>query len=77
MKRKFFCFQNLQSEVKSCEDPLKWWKVHEAQFHVVGYLVHQILGIVVSQIEVEHIFFIVGIWQGYGDADLEPEIEIN
>jgi hypothetical protein len=40
-------------------------------------LVHQILGIVVSQIEVEHIFFIVGIWQGYGDADLEPEIEIN
>jgi len=55
------CFRNLQSKVKSCEDPLKWWKVYEEQFHVVGYLACQILDIVGSQIEVELIFFIVWI----------------
>jgi hypothetical protein len=36
---------------KSCEDPLKWWKPHETQFPVVGYL--EILGIVGIQIEIE------------------------
>jgi hypothetical protein len=51
----------LQLEAKSCEDPLKWWKVHEAQLPIVRYLVHQILGIVGSQIEVKRIFSIVGI----------------
>jgi hypothetical protein len=51
VKQKLFCFQNLQLVAKSCENPLKWWKAHKAQFPIVGYLTHQIFNIVRSQIE--------------------------
>ncbi len=61
MKQKLSCFRNLQLEAKFCEDLVNWWKVHEAQFLVVGYLAHLILGIVKSQIETKSIFSIVGI----------------
>jgi hypothetical protein len=34
-------FQNLQLVAKSnIEDPLNWWEAHEAQFSIVGCLVH-------------------------------------
>lgn len=48
---KTLCFQNLQLVTKSCENPLKWWKAHKAQFLILGYLTCQILDIVESQIE--------------------------
>jgi hypothetical protein len=37
--------------VESCEDPFKWWKMHELKFLIVGYVANQILGIMGSQIE--------------------------
>jgi len=57
-------FLFLESTIRSKvlhENPLKWWKVHEAQFVVVGYLVHQILGIVWNQIISKNILSITGI----------------
>jgi hypothetical protein len=61
VKQELACFKNLLLVVKFGEDPLKWWKAHEVQFLVIGYLACQILGIVRSQIEVEQFFSIVGI----------------
>jgi len=53
---KVTCFQNLQLVAKSCENPLRWWKAHETQFPIVGYL--EILGIVGIQIDTKQIFFV-------------------
>jgi hypothetical protein len=40
---------------------LVWWKTHESQFPNVGLWARQVLGILRSQIEFEHIFSIVGV----------------
>jgi hypothetical protein len=32
-----YMFSNLQLVIESCEDSLKWWKAHEAQFPIVAY----------------------------------------
>jgi hypothetical protein len=40
---------------------LLWWQKHESMFPTIGFLVHQILGIVESQIEIEKVFSLVGI----------------
>jgi hypothetical protein len=61
VQQELSCFKILLLVAKSCEDPLKWWKAHEVQFLVIGYLACQILGIVKSQIEVKQFFSIVGI----------------
>jgi hypothetical protein len=43
-------------DVKDIKCPLQWWQKHEAMFHVVRFLAHQILNVVGSQIEIERIF---------------------
>ncbi len=40
---------------------LQWWAKHEAMFHVVSFLVRQILRIARSQIEIQKIFSLIGI----------------
>jgi hypothetical protein len=37
---------------------LQWWQKHESMFPVMGFLVHQILGIVGSQIKIERMFYL-------------------
>jgi hypothetical protein len=41
---------------EECNNPLSWWKMHEAQFFYVGFLARQFLGIVGSQIGAERVF---------------------
>ncbi len=36
--------------------PLQWWQKHESMFPPMGFLAHQILDIVGSQIKIERIF---------------------
>ncbi len=43
-------------------DPLLWWSKHEGKFPIVAYLVRAILYIPIIHIEIERIFFIVGIF---------------
>jgi hypothetical protein len=38
-----------------------WWEKHESLFLRVEFLARQIIGILGSQIEIEHIFSLVGI----------------
>jgi hypothetical protein len=40
-------------DAKNTKCPLQWWGKHEAMFPIVGFLAHQILSIVGSQIEIE------------------------
>ncbi len=45
----------------ACVDPLTWWHMYEGQFPNASFLGKQILGILVSQIETEHAFSLVGV----------------
>jgi hypothetical protein len=38
------------------ENPLVWWANHAMQFFHISFLVHKVLGIVGSQIEIQQIF---------------------
>jgi hypothetical protein len=44
-------------DVKHIKNPLQWWEKHESRFPIVGFFAKQVLGILSSQIEIEHIFF--------------------
>jgi hypothetical protein len=44
-----------------CKDPLTWWKAQKGHFSYVGFVAHQLLGIAISDIEVERVFSIAGI----------------
>ncbi len=48
-------------DVKNIKNPLQWWERLEFRFLVVGFVAKQILRIVNSQIETEHIFSLVEI----------------
>ncbi len=48
-------------DLKEIKNPFQWWEKHESRFLIVALLVRQILGIVSSQIETEHIFSLVEI----------------
>ncbi len=45
-------------DLKEIKNPLQWWENHESRFPIVVFLTKQILGIIDSQIEIEHIFFL-------------------
>jgi len=48
-KQKVVNIQKYQMNVKeSIKCPLQWWQKHESMFPLMGFLVHQILGIVGS-----------------------------
>jgi hypothetical protein len=42
-------------------DIFSWWQFHEKQFPNVGFLAKQILGIIGSQIKIEHVRSLVGL----------------
>jgi hypothetical protein len=48
--------------VKDIKNLLQWWEKHESRLHATSFLAKQILGIVNSQIEIEHIFSLVEIF---------------
>ncbi len=60
VKREILGFWHYQVDVKEIKCPFQWWEKHEAMFPTIGFLVHQILGIVGSQIETKRIFSLVG-----------------
>jgi hypothetical protein len=54
-------FRRLFISFVTCVDPLTWWQIHETQFPNVRFFVKQILRILRSQIEIEHVFNLVGV----------------
>ncbi len=54
-------FKHYQIVSKEFKCLLQWWAKHEAMFHVVSFLVRQILRIARSQIEIQKIFPLIGI----------------
>jgi hypothetical protein len=56
--KELLIFKRYQVDPKDIKCPLQWWGKHEAMFPTIGFLAHQILGIVGSQLE--SIFFFNG-----------------
>ncbi len=54
-------FKQYQMDVKDIKCPFQWWYKYELMFPIVGFLVHQMLGIFVSQIKMKKIFSLVRI----------------
>jgi len=59
--RELLDFRRFHVDLKEIKNPFQWWEKHESIFPVVTFLARQILGIVSSQIETEHIFSLTGI----------------
>jgi len=58
---KLLIFKQYQVDVKDMKCPFRQWEKYELMFSIVDFLVHQMLGIVVSQIKMERIFSLVRI----------------
>jgi hypothetical protein len=56
VKRELLDFKRFHVDVIDIKNPLQWWERLESRFLVVGFLAKQILRIVDSQIETEHVF---------------------
>jgi hypothetical protein len=54
-------FKRLYITLVTCVDPLIWWQIYETQFPNVSFLAKQILGILGSQIKIEHVFSLVDV----------------
>lgn len=54
-------FRRYQVDVKKIMCPFQWWEKHKSMFPTMGFLAHQILGIMGSQIETKRIFSLVDI----------------
>ncbi len=61
IKKEFLIFKKYRLDVKDIKCLFQWWQKHKAMFPTVGLLGQQFLGIVGLQIEIERIFFLVGI----------------
>ncbi len=61
VEEQFTHFKIKKGIEEECKDPLAWWRAHEVHYSYVGFVAHQIFGIVGSQIEVERVFSIAGI----------------
>jgi hypothetical protein len=46
----------LSQHQKYPQKKIEWWEKHKSIFHIVGFLAHQILGILGSQIKTKNIF---------------------
>jgi hypothetical protein len=51
-------FKRFHVDVKDIKYPLQRWEKHESRFHRISFFEKQILGIVSSQIEIEHILLL-------------------
>jgi hypothetical protein len=58
--KKLCLFRKLSIPSFVCVDPLAWWCIHETQFLNVDFLGKNILEIPSSQIEIEHVFNLLG-----------------
>jgi hypothetical protein len=58
VKRALLDLKKFHVDVKDIKDPFQWWEKHEVGFPIVGFLTKQVLGIVASQIETKHFFFL-------------------
>jgi hypothetical protein len=62
INKELLIFRHYQVDVKDIKCPLQWWEKQENMFSTIGFCARQILGIVGSQIEIEIIFSIAGIF---------------
>jgi hypothetical protein len=62
VNKELLMFKRFQVDVKDIECPLEWWAKQDSLFPTVAFLAYQILGIVGSQIEIERIFSLAGIF---------------
>jgi hypothetical protein len=53
--------RRFQVDLKEIKTLPQWWEKHESTFPIVVFLATQILRIIGSQIEIEHIFSLIGI----------------
>ncbi len=61
VNKELFMFRKFQLHATNIKCPLEWWAKHESLFPIVAFLVHHILGIVCSQIEIKRFFSLVEI----------------
>jgi hypothetical protein len=61
ISRKLLIFKRYKVDVKEIKHIFQWWEKYESMFLIVSFLACQILGIVGSQIEIEIIYFLIGI----------------
>jgi hypothetical protein len=59
--RELLIFRCYQMNPKDIKCPFQWWRKHETTFLTIGFLAHQILNIVGSQIELNFFFSLVDI----------------
>jgi hypothetical protein len=62
VKKELLVYQRYQVDVKEIKCSLPWWEKHKAMFPTIGFFAHQILGMAGSQIKIERIFSLVGIF---------------
>jgi hypothetical protein len=72
--RELLDFTRFHVDVKDIKNPPQWWEKHEYKFHVIGFLVKQILRIIGSQIETKRIFSLIGILTCLRRYQLQSEI---
>ncbi len=71
--KELLIFKHYQMDPKGIKCPLQWWGKHEAMFPIVGFLAHEVLGIVTSQLEMKRIFSLVGIFTNLRRCHLQLE----
>jgi hypothetical protein len=54
-------FKRIHVDVKDIKNLFEWWEKHESKFPTIGFLTKQFLRIVLSQIEIECMFFLARI----------------
>jgi len=70
---KLYLFKRLFIPTFACVDLLSCWQHHENQFLDVGFLAKQILGILRSQIEIEHVFSLTNVLTTLQHCHLQVE----
>jgi hypothetical protein len=71
VNKKLLIFRHYQMDDKDIKCPLQWWEKHESMFPIVGFYARQILGIVGSQIEIEKIVSLAGIFTSFKKCRLQ------
>ncbi len=74
VNKELLIFRHYQVDVKNIKYPLQWCEKHESMFPIVGFCVNRIIGIVGSQIEIERIFSLAGIFTSLRRCHLQLEI---
>jgi hypothetical protein len=73
VKMELLVFRKYQLDVKDIKCPRQWRQKHEAMFPTIRFLTQIFLGVVGSQIEVERIFSLIGIFIDLRRCHLQTE----